>query len=82
MKPAVEERLRKMTTTYELFGKQHQATVTACVQVTDDPDYPADYWLWTLQFVAPIRMYDGSMLHQTFVRRVTSAHIQAMGVAA
>jgi hypothetical protein len=64
-------------TNYKLFGKNHEATVAACERVTNDPDYPAPYWLWTLRFVTPIKMYDGSLLHQTFVRRFTPAHVEA-----
>ncbi len=74
---------RDMTnTTYKLFGKNHKATVTACVQVANDPDCPTPYWLWTLRFETPIRLLDGSLMHQTFVRRFTPAHVGAMGVAA
>lgn len=77
---------RDMTnTTYKLFGKNHKATVTACVRVADDPDYPdypTAYWLWTLRFETPIRLLDGSLMHQTFVRRFTPAHVGSMGVAA
>lgn len=69
-------------TTYKLFGKNHKATVTACVQVANDPDCPTPYWLWTLRFETPIRLLDGSLMHQTFVRRFTPAHVGAMGVAA
>lgn len=69
-------------TTYKLFGTNHKATVTACVRVADDPDYPTAYWLWTLRFETPIRLLDGSLMHQTFVRRFTPAHVGAMGVAA
>jgi len=61
------------TTTYKLFGKNHKATVTACTPVSDDPDYPSRYWLWTLRFETPIKMYDGSMMYQTYVRRFTPA---------
>lgn len=69
-------------TTYKLFGKNHKATVTACVRVTDDPDYPTAYWLWTLRFETPIRLLDGSLMFQTFVRRFTRAHGHALWVAA
>lgn len=69
-------------TTYKLFGKNHKATVTACERVTNDPDYPAPYWLWTLRFETPIRLLDGSLMFQTFVRRFTRAHGHALWVAA
>ncbi len=69
-------------TTYKLFGKNHKATVTACVRVADDPDHPTSYWLWTLRFETPIRLLDGSLMHQTFVRRFTPAHGSALWVAA
>ena len=62
-----------METTYKLFGKKHKATVTACERVANDTDYPVAYWIWTLRFSTPIKMYDGSMMYQTFVRRFTPA---------
>ena len=73
----------KMTsTTYKLFGKNHKAAVTACVRVADDPDCSTPYWLWTLRFETPVRLIDGSLMHQTFVRRFTPAHGPALLVAA
>lgn len=67
---------------YKLFGQNHKATVTACVRVTDDPNFPRAYWLLTLRFETPIKMYDGSVLHQTFVRRFTPAHVESLRVTA
>lgn len=67
---------------YKLYGKSHKATVTACVRVADDPDCPTPYWLWTLRFKTPVRLLDGSLMHQTFVRRLIPAHGSALWVAA
>lgn len=62
-----------MQTKYRIFGKNHEVTVVGCVLVSDDPDHPADYWLWTLRLLTPVMLYDGSILYQTFVRRFHAA---------
>lgn len=56
-------------TTYRLYGKNHKAIITNCVRVSNDPDSTVPYWMWTLKLVKPVRLYDGSMLYQTYIRR-------------
>lgn len=56
---------------YTLAGQTRIAKVDGFERITDDPDFPRVYWLWKLILDKPIRMYDGSLIYTTYIRRFT-----------